>query len=59
MYMDVITGKWPPREFLFTVNGNTRTLRYYLVDVIYPRFAIFDAPFPNPQTVEQRTFNRL
>jgi len=59
MYMDVITGKWPPREFSFTVNGNTRTLLYYLVDGIYPRFAFFVAPFPNPQTLEQRTFNRL
>jgi len=57
--MDVITGKWPPRDFSFTVNGNTRTLLYYLVDGIYPRFAFFVAPYPNPQTREQRTFNRL
>jgi len=59
LYMDVITGKWPPRDFPFTVNGNTRTLLYYLVDGIYPRFAFFVAPYPNPQTREQRTFNRL
>jgi len=59
MYMDVVTGKWPPRDFSFTVNGNTRTLLYYLVDEIYPRFAFFVAPYPNPQTPEQRTFNRL
>ena len=59
MYMDVITGKWPPRDFSFTVNGNTRTLLYYLVDGIYPRFAFFVAPYPNPQTRKQRTFNRL
>ena len=57
MYMDVITGKWPPRSF--TVNGNTRTLLYYLVDGIYPRFPFFVAPYPNPQTLEQRIFNRL
>ena len=59
LYMDVITGKWPPRDCPFTVNGNTRTLLYYLVDGIYPRFAFFVAPYPNPQTREQRTFNRL
>jgi len=59
LYMDVITGKWPPRDCPFTVNVNTRTLLYYLVDGIYPRFAFFVAPYPNPQTREQRTFNRL
>jgi len=59
MYMDVVTGKWPPRDFSFTVNGNTRTMLYYLVDGTYPRFAFFLAPYPNPQTPEQRTFNRL
>jgi len=59
LYMNVITGKWPPRDFPFTVNGNTRTLLYYLVDGIYPRFALFVAPYPNPQTREQRTFNLL
>ena len=32
---------------------------YYLVDGIYPRFAFFVAPYPNPQIREQRTFNRL
>jgi len=55
LYMDVITGKWPPRDCPFTVNGNTRTLLYYLVDGIYPRFAFFVAPYPKPQTREQRT----
>jgi len=59
MYMDVITGKWPPRKFSFTVNGNTRTLLYFLVDGIYPRFAFFVAPNLNPLTLQQRTFNRL
>ena len=59
LYMDVITGKWPPRHCPFTVNGNTRTLLYYLVDGIYPRFAFFVAPYPNPQTREQRTFHCL
>ena len=59
LYMDVITGKWPLRDCLLTVNGNTRTLLHYLVDGIYPRFAFFFAPYPNPQTREQQTFNRL
>jgi len=34
-------------------------LLYYLVEGIYHRFAFFVAPYPNPQTREQRTFNRL
>ena len=59
MYMDVVTGKWPPRDSSFTVTGSTRTLLYYLVDGIYPRFAFFVAPYPNPQTPQQRTFNLL
>jgi len=29
------------------------------VDGIYPRFAFFVAPYPDPQTREHRTFNRL
>jgi len=59
LYMDVITGRWPPRDCPLTVNGNTRTLLFFLVDGIYPRFAFFVAPYPNPQTREQRTFNLL
>jgi len=59
MYMDFVTGKWPPRDASFTVNENTRTLLYYLVDSIYPPFAFFVVPYPNPQTPEQRTLNRL
>jgi len=57
--MNVIIGKWPPRDCPFNVNGNTRTLLYYLVDGSYLRFAFFVAPYPDPQTREQRTFNRL
>jgi len=59
MYMDVITGTWPPRDCPSTVNGNTRTLLYYQVNGSYPRFAFFVAPYPNPQTREQLTFNRV
>jgi len=55
MNMDVVTRKWPPRGFSFPVNGSTCTLLYFLVDGIYPRFAFFVAPYPNPQTFEQRT----
>jgi len=57
--MNVVTGKWPPRDFSFTVNGNTRMLLYSLVDGLFPRFASFVALYPNPQMPEQRTFNRL
>jgi len=41
MYMDVITGMWAPHDVLFTVNGDTRTFLYYLVDGIHPRFTFF------------------
>jgi len=37
----------------------TRTLPYYLVDGIYPRFAFLISPHPKPSTEEQTTFNRL
>ena len=59
LYIDVIMGKWPPRDYPFTVNGKTRTLLYYLVDGIYPRFAFLVAPYRNPRIREERTFNRL
>jgi len=32
---------------------------YFLVDGIYPRFAFFASPFPNPTTEVEMTFNRL
>jgi len=57
--MDAMTGKWPPTNFPFTVNGNTRTLLYYLVDGIYPRLAFFVAPYPRPSSRKQQVFNRL
>jgi len=59
LYIGITTGKWPPSSFPFTVNGNTRTLLYYLVDGIYPRFAFLVAPYPKPSTEQQRVFNRL
>jgi len=59
LYVDITTGKWPPSSFPFTVNGNTRSLLYYLVDGTYPRFAFLVAPYPKPTTEQQRVFNRL
>ena len=59
LYLSVTNGEWPPRTFSYTANGTTRTLLYYLVDGIYPRFAFFVSPFPNPTTEVEVTFNRL
>jgi len=56
----VVTGfRRPPRGTPFTLNGRTRTLLYYLVDSIYPRYAFLMSPHPEPSTEEQTTFNRL
>ena len=43
----------------FTSNGITRTLPYYLVDGIYPRYAFLVSPHPMPTTDEAKTFNHL
>ena len=59
LYLDVTGGRWPPRGTPFTNNGRTRTLPYYLVDVIYPRYAFLMSPHPKPSTEKQTTFNRL
>ena len=59
LYLDVTGGRWPPRNKTYTINGRTRTLPYYLVDGIYPRFAFLISPHPKPSTEEQTTFNRL
>ena len=58
LYLDVTAGRWPPRGVTLTVNGTTRTLRYYLVDGIYTRYAFLVSPHPMPTTDEERTFNR-
>jgi len=59
LYLDVTSGQWPPRNKSYTINGRTRTLPYYLVDGIYPRFAFLISPHPKPSTEEQTTFDRL
>jgi len=59
LYLDVTGSGWPPRNKPCTINGDTRTLPYYLVDGIYPRFAFLISPHPEPSTEEQTMFNRL
>lgn len=59
LYHAVIAGDWPPRSSAFTVNGNLRTLPYYLVDGIYPHYAFFICSYANPNTEKRKTFNRL
>jgi len=59
LYLSVTGGEWAPGTFSYTANGTTRTLLYDLVDGIYPPFAFFVSPFPNPTTEVETTFNRL
>jgi len=59
LYLGVTGGRWPPRGTPFTINGRTRTLPYYVVDGIYPRYAFLMSPHPKTSTEEQTTFNRL
>jgi len=50
LYIDITTGKWAPSSFPLTVNGNTGSLLYFLVDGIYPRFSFLVAPYPKTTT---------
>jgi len=59
LYLDVTGGRWPPRGTPFNINGRTRTLPYYPVDGIYPRYAFLMSPHPKTSTKEQTTCNRL
>ena len=59
LYLDVTGGRWPPRNRSYTIIGRTRTLPFYLVDGIYPRFAFLIAPHPKSSTEERMTLNRL
>lgn len=59
LYTAVTSGKWPP-SLTYTANDRTRDLSYYLADGIYPRYAYFVTPYPQPvRTTKPRTFNRL
>jgi len=59
LYLDVTAGRWPPQDVPFSINGKTRTLPYYLVDGIYPRYAFLVSPHPMPLTENAKTFNCL
>jgi len=58
-YLDITGGRWPPRNKPYTTNGHTRTLPFYLVDGMYPRFAFLISPQSQPSTEEHTTFNPL
>ena len=49
LYMDVMAGKWPPTNFPFTVNGNTRTLLYYWLTGFIQVLPSLPHPTPNPR----------
>ena len=59
LYQDVTGGRWPLRNKSYNINSRTRTLPYYLVDGIYPRFAFLISLHFKLTTEEQTTFNRL
>jgi len=59
LYLYVTAGRWPTRNQSYTLNGTRRTLPYYLVDGIYPRYAFLMSPLPMPSSEEQKVFNRL
>jgi len=59
LYLSVTGGEWRPRTFSYKANGTNRTLLYYLADGIYPPFAFFVSPFPDPITEVETTFKRL
>jgi len=59
LYLDVTGGRRPPRNHPFNINGTTRTLPYYLVDGIYPRYDVFVSAHPQPTTDQQKVFNGL
>ena len=58
LFSDVCAGVWPP-ACPFSINGRPRTMPYYLVDGIYPKYPFFVAPYPFPVTSVERAFNRL
>jgi len=43
----------------FTVNGITRTLSYFLLDGIYPRYSFLVSAHQIPMKDEAKTFNHL
>ena len=59
LYLDVSGCRRPPHNHPFTINGTTRMLSYDLVEGIYPRYAFFVSPHPQPVTDQQKVFNRL
>jgi len=50
LYLDKMAGRWTPRNQSYTLNGTSRTLPYFLVDGIYPRYAFLMTPHPMPST---------
>lgn len=52
----IIDGRLLP-EFEFEVNGRKRNMCYYLVDGIYPKWAIFIDTIPNALARKQKTFS--
>lgn len=55
----VTQGVWPPRGLSFFVGGTLFRMPYYLVDGIYPRYALLVSPHALPANDQERTFNRL
>ncbi|CDF34493.1 unnamed protein product [Chondrus crispus] len=54
---NIMAGSFPPR-FPFFVNGERRTMPYYLADGIYPSWAIFAKTMKEATTAKERAYAR-
>ena len=54
LFTEVLRGEAP--KVRYSVNGNKYNMGYYLVDGIYPEWAIFVKTIPLPQTEKAKLF---
>ena len=54
----IARGEFPPRV-PFKLNGETRDKLYYLVDGIYPPWAVFVNTVRDPETEKEKLFARM
>ncbi|XP_059635651.1 uncharacterized protein LOC132277826 [Cornus florida] len=54
VFKSMINGSMPPVNYV--VNGHRHTMRYYLFDGIYPKWATLMQTIPHPTTVKEKLF---